>query len=165
MSKKFLLLFMLLALHLVPQPAEALLKKGETLPDISGKSLAGESFSLGSLKGSPILLKIGTTWCPTCGTQSAAINELRGYLHDKGVKFVDIFVQESASTVKRYFNRNDLQLPDQTILDRGNIARQLNIYVIPRLILVDQNHKVFRDGDPLLGNSLKQQLELLLQAN
>ncbi len=55
------ILLLFVALTLLPLPAHALLQKGELLPELSGRTLAGEGFSLSSLKGRPLLLKIGTT--------------------------------------------------------------------------------------------------------
>jgi thiol-disulfide isomerase/thioredoxin len=158
-------LFFFTALTLLPLPASALLQKGEQFPEITGKTLAGEEFSLSSLEGKPFLLKIGTTWCGTCNSQAKAIDEIRTYLSENQIQLVEVFIQESAKKVRKYFNKKGYQLPDTTILDKGNISKKLNVYVIPRVILVDKNHQVYRDGDNLTSSNLKKKLEQMLAGN
>ncbi len=160
-----ILLLLTLTLLLAPLSAEALFQKGETLPEVAGETIDGTEFSVNSLKGQPILLKVGTTWCGTCGMQSKAINEIRDFMNEKKVQFVEVFIQESASKVRKFFDKKGFELPDHVILDSGAISKRLNIYVIPRLILVDKNHKVFRDGDTISANNLKKKIEKMLAEN
>lgn len=151
-------LLLILLLIALPQPAKALLKKGATLPELSGETLTAEPFNSDSLKDTRFVLKLGTTWCGTCSEQSQEINELRDFLKEQNVQYIDVFIQESAQTVRSYFEKKGLQLPDQTILDGGQIARQLNVYVIPRLIVVDKGLRVVRDGANLSKTELKKLL-------
>lgn len=138
------------------------LKKGEQFPTLSGITLEGEEFNFSSLEGQPILLKVGTTWCPTCGQQSAEIDELRGFMTENGIQFVEVFIQENKKKVRKYFSKKELQLPDVVIIDNGKIARALNIYLIPRVLLIDKDFQVYRDGDPLPSDVLKQELQKML---
>jgi len=160
-----ILLLLIITLLLAPLSAEALFQKGETLPEVAGETIDGTEFSVSSLKGQPILFKIGTTWCGTCGMQSKAINEIRDFMNEKGVQFVEVFIQESASKVRKFFDKKGFELPDHVILDNGDISKRLNIYVIPRLILVDENHIVFRDGDTISAKNLKKKIEKMLAEN
>ena len=140
-------------------PAAALaLQKGETLPELKGETLAGDNFELNSLKGEPILLKLGTTWCGTCRSQTKTIDGLRDFMAENGVHYVDIFIQESRKKVEKYFKKNGFQLPETVILDDGAISKKLNIYLIPRIILIDRNFKVVRDGDTVSAKSLKEKI-------
>lgn len=158
-------LLTLVAICLLSAPAFALLKKGEQLPEVAGETVTGEHFSSSSLKGQPFLLKIGTTWCSSCGEQSKAINNIRIYMAENKVRFVEVFVQESSKNVRKYFAQKGFKEPDHIILDKGNISKKLNVYVIPRLILVDKHHQVYRDGDTLSSNELQRQLEQMLKNN
>jgi len=155
LTSTFILLLLLTA---TPQSAKALLQKGAVLPDLSGETLAGEPFNSSSLKDTKFVLKLGTTWCGTCGEQVKEIAQLRDFLQEKHIKYIDVFIQEDAETVGNYFQKQGLQLPDQTILDGGRIARQLNVYVIPRLLIVDKGLRVLRDGANLSKAELKKLL-------
>ena len=140
----------------------AALQKGEAFPTLVGETLSGAHFNLDSLKGKPILLKIGTTWCGTCRMQSKTINELRGFMGENGVHYVEVFIQESSKKVKQYFSDRSYQLPDTSILDNGDISKKLNVYLIPRIILIDRDFKVYRDGDTISKKNLKKQLQAIL---
>ncbi len=142
----------------------AALQKAETFPELTGETLTGTEFDLTSLKGEPILLKVGTSWCGTCRMQTKAIDGLRDFLTENGIHYVDVFVQESQATVENYFKKNDYQLPETVILDHGSIAKQLNIYLIPRIILIDRDFKVYRDGDTISEKALKKELQQMLAA-
>ena len=138
---------------------------GEPLPHLSGKTLDGDQFDLASLKGKPVLLKVGTTWCGTCQQQSKAIHQIAGFLKSNDVHYVEVFIQESETKVRKYLKRDGMSMPDTVILDEGDISRQLNIYLIPRVILIDREQKVFRDGDSLPSKNLKKQLQTLLDSS
>lgn len=146
------------------QSAHALLKKGEPLPELSGTTITGEPFSSENLRGRPTILKIGTTWCGTCKAQTKALNKLRDYLRNSDVQYVDVFVQETAGKVQRYFEKNGVQQPDKIVLDDGEIARKLNIYLIPRVLVIDQNLIVQRDGPNMTAAKIRGILEEILSS-
>ena len=154
---KFIAAALLLTLLSIPSTGFAL-KKGEQFPTLSGKTLTGEKFDINSLNGHPVLLKVGTTWCPTCEQQSKEIDKLRSFLATNQIKFIEVFIQENAKKVRTFLDKNDHQLPDIVIIDQGKIARALNIYLIPRIILINKDFQVYRDGDPLPSDALKQEL-------
>jgi thiol-disulfide isomerase/thioredoxin len=155
-----LTLFLALAL---PNPFSAFaLEKGEPLPEVQGTTLEGEAFDLSSFKDGPILLKIGTTWCDACRTQYQEISNLGGYLKENGIRFVEVFIQEKKKTVRKYFSKGEGLLPDAVVLDNGDIHKALNVYLIPRVILIDKNYRVYRDGSVLSEDELKQKLTAML---
>ena len=154
---KVILALLLLTSLSLPATVFAL-KKGEPFPALSGTTLEGQNFNINSLKGQPILLKVGTTWCPTCGQQSQEINTLRGFMTENNIQFVEVFIQENKKKVQKFLNKNNHQRPDVVIIDQGAIARGLNVYLIPRLVLIDKDFVVHRDGDPLSSDVLKQEL-------
>jgi len=144
-----------------PLSADAL-QKGDTFPELKGKTLDGNDFDLRTFKGEPIVLKIGTTWCAACGMQSKAINNISDYLKENKIHFVEVFLQESEKTVRKYFNKDGHELPETVILDEGEIHKSLNGYLIPRVILIDKNYKVYRDGDSISSEDMKKMLETML---
>lgn len=158
--KRFL--FTLLAMALLLPPSAFALQKGDTPPTLTGRILDGGDFDLRESKGRPIILKVGTTWCPSCGQQTEEIGKIRDFIDRHDIEYIEIFVQEREKTVRSFINRSGHHKPDQVVLDQGRIARALNIYAIPRLILIDGDYRVFRDGDPLSSGQLQQQLEKML---
>ena len=164
---RYLTYLIVLALSLLLWlPATSLaLKQGETLPEMTGYTLDDEAFKLSSLKGQPFILKVGTTWCPTCGEQTDEINKIRDYLVAEGIGYVEVFVQEKAARVRTYFADKGHPQPDAVLLDRGEIARTLNIYLIPRVIVVDRHLQIYRDADPQSARALKKTLTAMLTEN
>lgn len=164
MSKKILLtLTLCLAMSLLLSPLSAFaLKKGDPFPDLKGATLDGGSFELSSLKGEPILLKVGTTWCGTCKSQYETISQISDYLKENHIRFVDVFIQEKEKTVRKYLTKGDTLLPDAIILDQGEIHKALNVYLIPRVLLIDKNYRVYRDGSDLSADELKQMISSML---
>ena len=160
----YLIAFALSLLLWLPATSLAL-KQGEPLPEMTGYTLDDEAFNLSSLKGQPFILKIGTTWCPTCGEQTDEINKIREYLDAEGIAYVEVFVREKAGRVRKYFSDKGHPLPDTVLLDRGEMARTLNIYLIPRVILVDRHLRIYRDADPQPARALKKALAAMLTEN
>ena len=163
MSMKILLsLSLCLALTQFNPLSAFALEKGEPLPEVQGTTLEGEAFDLSSFKDGPILLKIGTTWCDACKTQYEEISNLSDYLKEHNIRFVEVFIQEKAKAVRKYFSKENGMRPDQVILDNGAIHKALNVYLIPRVILIDKNYRVYRDGSVLSEDELKQNLAAML---
>ncbi|NOY13314.1 MAG: redoxin family protein, partial [Deltaproteobacteria bacterium] len=104
-------------------------------------------------------------WCGTCDEQSKTISELHDFLSENNIRSVEVFVQESTTRVQKYFAGKGYRRPDQILLDDGEIAKKLNVYVIPRLILVDENYRVYRDGGNLSNSGLREKLEQMLASH
>jgi len=160
-NTKLWLLLLLLAALSIPNVSAAL-QAGDPFPAMSGKTLDGGNFDLSSLEGKPVIIKLGTTWCGACQLQGKAINDLAEYLKTNDIHFVDVYIQESASTVRNYFNQDGRPLPETVILDDGEIGRKLNVYLIPRVILLNSEHKVFLDGSIISNSNLEEQLRAML---
>ena len=80
-------------------PAGAL-QVGEAAPDFTLKSIEGESVSLSDFKGRVVILKLATTWCPTCKQLSGEIGKVVDVLDENNVAFLEVFVQDTEETVK-----------------------------------------------------------------
>ena len=83
---------------------------------------------------------------------------------ENNIQFVEVFIQEKKKKIQTFLNKNNHQQPDVVIMDQGAIARGLNVYLIPRLVLIDKDFIVYRDGDPLSSDVLKRELlEMMLE--
>lgn len=152
----------LLVVLIVPTMSVYALEKGAVFPALPGTTLEGEMFNIGQLEGQPILLTVGTTWCPSCKSQAREIDTLKALLADRGVKYVDVFLGESPEKVRNHLAKSKLHRPDVVLTDKRIISRALNVRMIPRLILIDKKFRVYRDGPPLSSRSLKQELLKML---
>lgn len=122
------------------------LDAGEAAPDFSLQSITGEEVSLSDFKGRLVLLKLATTWCPTCKQLSDEISRAGDDLTANNVVFLDVFVRDSKASVEEYVAAADYPMTFHALLDDGQVYEAYNIYMIPRLLLVDADQVVRFDS-------------------
>jgi len=140
-------------LFLLPALAPAM-EQGEPAPDFKLPTLEGETVRLSDYRGRIILLKLATTWCPTCKQQSEAIEDAEAYLKEKNVAVLEVFLQDSESMVRKYREKNTVNPDFVTLLDDGSVRKAYNVYLIPRVLFIDQEFKVRRDGSIMSAKQL-----------
>ena len=162
-QKKLLALF--LAVPLLFHSSLVLAAAAKPTFDFSLPNLQGESVRLSSFKGKPILLKLGTTWCPACVRQEQILDETAAELRAAGVVVVEVFLQESAADVARDRQASGGKETSVVLLDDGQVQRGYNVYAIPRVLLIDRNFQVQHDGNLLTAAELKAALPVLTGTN
>ena len=145
----------LLALLALAAPNTSLaFRPGEKVPDIRMETLDGESFQLYDQKGEVILLKLGATWCPECQQQSWQINQAHEFLAANNVPYIEVFLQDSEDSVRDLLAKSNHHLTPTVILDEGQIKRSYNVFMIPRLLILDGDFRVVYDGGLLEAKQL-----------
>ena len=129
-------LLLLFVFCLAPVVAVAI-ETGTQAPDFKLKSLQGEDVSLSDFKGRLVLLKLATTWCPTCKQLSAEIEKVGEFLKEQDVVVLEVFVQDSAEMVKKYLGDTEPPMTFRALLDDGQVYDAYSVYLIPRLLVVD----------------------------
>ncbi len=140
-----LVLLLIIFASLAPVSAMAI-DKGEPAPGFTLKNVNGQKVSLEDFKGRPVLLKLGTTWCPTCKEMMATLGEISELLKEKNVVVVDVFVQDSQAMVEKYVAATRPAMNFHALLDDGQAYRGYGVYLIPRLLLIDAEQKVQFDN-------------------
>jgi peroxiredoxin len=158
---KMLIPSLLLSLLLFALPALAV-EPGTPAPDFTLKTLDGTSVSLSDYRGQPIILKLATTWCPTCKQQSEAIRAVGDFLAQHDVAVVEVFLQDSEQMVRDYLEGVEFPMPHVALLDDGSALRAYNVYLIPRTVLIDPSFTVRRDGSLLESKELVKEVEKIL---
>jgi peroxiredoxin len=154
------LLFSLLLL-LVAVSASAL-DVGTTAPDFQVPDLDGKEVRLSDFKGRIIVLKLATTWCPSCSQQMAELREGEKFLKENNVAVVTVYLQDSREMVRRYQEKEGLSIPHAILIDNGRAGRAYNVYVIPRIVVIDKDFKVRRDGSVITEYDLRRQILRIL---
>jgi peroxiredoxin len=139
-------------------PARAV-EIGAVPPDIQLKDLDGQDFKLSDHKGELLILKLATTWCPTCVQQSGEFRQAAGYLKEKNIRVVEVFLQDSEKMVRQFLGQEKFEFPFTAMLDDGQALKAYNVYLIPRVILIDRDFKVLRDGNILTAGQIKAEFE------
>jgi len=154
--------FLLFGFLLVAFPAFAGLPLGQDAIDFELKDPSGKSFHLSDFRGRPIILKIATTWCPTCKEQSGEFAKLGDYLRDNEVVVVEVFIQEKPGKVSSYLEKYRYPMTFVPLIDEGAVSNRYGVYLIPRVILIDRDFKVRRDGNILHRDELMDALAPLV---
>jgi thiol-disulfide isomerase/thioredoxin len=157
------LLVAALLLGFMPYPAAAYLEKGTIAPDFEATGLDGKDVHLSDFKGKVIILKLGTTWCPDCVGMTKDLLAAGEYLKENDVVVVDVFIQETAKTVSSYLKGKDFLMPFFPLLDKGKAHRAYQVYLIPRLVIIDQDFKIVHDGLRLAPKDLKEKTASLVR--
>lgn len=131
---------------------------GTTAPDFRLPNLSGEKVGLSDFKGQIIVLKLATTWCPTCKQQVEEILDIGDFLREQKVVFVEVFLQDSEAMIKDHLKGITYPMPHSALIDNGQVARAYSVYVIPRLLVVGPDFKIRRDGSMITGYDLKKKI-------
>lgn len=162
MQRHLFILLTFIFLLVIAQPASAYLQKGEAAPDFKLTDAAGKTVRLSDYSGQLVVLKLATTWCPTCKQQSEEIESAAQELNAGKVVVIDVFLQDTQEMVDEYLPKQNAIEQFVSVLDDGQVREAYNVYLIPRLLLIDQQQKVQRDGALLTGYDLKKRLQGLL---
>lgn len=138
------------------------IEEGAAAPDFEIPSLEGKKVRLSDFKGRIIILKLATTWCPTCKQQVQEIREAEGVLKENNVAVVEVFLQDSPEMVREHVKNSGIALPHTVLLDNGKAAKAYNVYLIPRLLVIDKNFKVRRDGSMMTAQDLTRHIKKVL---
>ncbi len=134
--KHALIVLLLIVFCLAPCVTVAI-ETGTQAPDFKLKSVRGEDVSLADFKGRLVLLKLATTWCPTCKELSAEIEKVSEFLEEKDVVVLEVFVQDSQAMIEKYLGDAEPPMTFHALLDDGQVYDAYSVYLIPRLLVVD----------------------------
>ena len=148
------------AFCLVPCAVFAI-EAGMQAPDFKLQDVDGFEVSLSDFKGRLIVLKLTTTWCPTCKELSSEIEKAGAALKDQDVVVLEVFVQDSKAAVKEYLGGYNFPMTYHALLDDGQAYKAYNVYLIPRLLVIDAEQVVRFDssGRNLLAGDLEALVE------
>lgn len=162
--KKHLALALLAFLSLILfAGGAAAVEVGAIAPDFKLPTIDGRQISLSDYKGQVIILKLATTWCPTCKQQTQEIQSAGNFLRNNNVTVIDVFLQDSEKMVREYLKGEKFDMPFVALLDDGQALKAYNVYLIPRVLIIDQDFKVRRDGSLLSDRELILEIEKLVK--
>ena len=157
--KKHLLSLSFFLIALLTSALAWAVEPGASPPDFQLEDIDGVPFKLSDHKGELIILKLATTWCPTCLQQSNEFAQAAEYLKEKNVRLVEVYLQDSEKMVKEYHNKVKYDFTHHTMIDDGQALKAYNVYLIPRVILINRDFKVLRDGNILTAGQIKAEFE------
>lgn len=145
MLKRLLLFFMLLTLCGVPAPAGAV-EVGKPAPAFILETLDGKQVSLADFKGKVVVLKLATTWCPSCGHLTRELAAAGDVLKEQGAVLIEVFLQDTPEMVERYLKGQSFPMAHVVLLDDMSAYRAYGVYLIPRLLVLDKEQTIRYDN-------------------
>ena len=120
----------------VPKGPPAKIAVDAPAPDFRLQDLEGREVTLGALRGRPVLLVFGTTWCPYCREEIPRIKEIYAKGRGKNLEVLNIYINETEKKVGEFAARYALPYP--VLLDRdGKVAEKYQVRGVPMIVLVD----------------------------
>lgn len=157
---KSLVVFGALLLWVTPVLA---FNSGEAAPDFELSNADGANIGLHELKGKAFLLKLGTSWCPGCGQQTRELKDLEEFLDSREVPVVEVFLQDTWEDVGAFFANLGMEIPELALMDDGSVRKAYQVYVIPRLLLVDREGIIRFDQKLVPGSEIRKEIEHLFE--
>lgn len=120
----------LTAVQLVGTPTGPAPIVGQTAPDFTAATVDGKPIRLSDLKGSPVWVSFGASWCQPCRAENPDIEAAYEAFKAKGVVVIQIYMTEDTSTVADYTTRVGLtyqRIPDPD----SRLATEYRILGIP----------------------------------
>jgi len=140
-------------------PAGAPPRVGDLPPDFSATAINGAAVSMAALKGQPVWLTFGASWCPDCRAEATDLQATYAKYRPLGLAVLGVFIQEDQAAVLDYAKRVGFTFP--MVADpSGTIADLYRTYGIPLHLFIG------RDGiirDVRIGRLTPGDMEQLVQ--
>ena len=137
---------LLLSLLLVLPAMAGAVEVGKPAPEFTLKTQGGESVSLADFKGKVVLLKLATTWCPSCSQLTSELAALGEFLKERDVVLIEVFLQDTPEMVERYLAGKSFPMTHKVLIDDMQVYRGYGIYANPRFLVLDKEQKVRYDN-------------------
>jgi cytochrome c biogenesis protein CcmG/thiol:disulfide interchange protein DsbE len=116
------------------EPAPVVGRRG---PDFTLTGLDGESVSLASFRGRPVVLNFFATWCIPCRTELPAFQAAAKRHADRGLAVVLVDLQEDRDEVGGFLESLDVSLP-AVIDETGHVTKAYRVRGLPSTFFVDR---------------------------
>ena len=125
------------AIDVTLAPGQAAPSVAGLAPDFSATALDGTPVSLLGLRGQPVWLVFGATWCSNCRAEAPDVESVAVAYRGK-VAVVSIYIGEPASTVRGYASRLGLTTP-QIADSASQIGAAYAVSGVPAHFFIEAN--------------------------
>ncbi|MCC6760654.1 MAG: TlpA family protein disulfide reductase [Chitinophagaceae bacterium] len=120
-------------------PAE----NSKTLPELSMKTLSGNTVSLASFKGKKILLNLWASWCGPCREEMPGIDQLAASIDTSKAAIVLLSLDEDAADAIKFMQGKNLF--KHSYMPMGDLPDLLNVPGIPASFFFDENGQLVKE--------------------
>jgi thiol-disulfide isomerase/thioredoxin len=129
MKKKWIIVAGALALLLFAMGMGQVRK--ELPPEFSLQTLDGKIMDYAALKGAPVVIVFGATWCPECRIEAPEVQKAYLAYKDKGVVFLGVYGGQNDKDVRQYAEECRITFPAGR--DQGQAA-YFSVRAIPSIL-------------------------------
>src|SRR5215467_5171192 len=104
--------------------------------DFALRDLSGNTVTLGSYRGSPVLLNFWATWCGPCREEMPSMERLHRQLGGQGLTLLAINQKESVAKVANFMKSYGLTFPALLDMD-GRVSSAYRVWGLPTTYLID----------------------------
>lgn len=151
----------LFVIFVLPAAFAGAVEVGSKAPGFRLPSAQNSEVALSDYEGQLVLLKIGTTWCPGCQMLGDEIDKLVTVLDERNVAVIDVFMQDTLPMIKEALEDKAPYSRYHALIDDGSVHEAYNVYLIPRLLIVDESQLVRYDsvGQELSADEIEAMIE------
>lgn len=118
----------------------------------------GRQLALADLKGKPVVVNFFASWCGPCQLEAPALREAWNEFGGK-VEFVAVAIEDSEEGARAFLKEFNIKFP-AGLDSSGEIARDYNIYGIPRTYIIDKTGAVLYEHS---GAIMKEDLDAAIR--
>ncbi|NYI77060.1 TlpA family protein disulfide reductase [Nocardioides panzhihuensis] len=116
--------------------------EGIPLPDVEGKTIAGDSLSLADLRGHVIVLNVWGSWCAPCRAEAPDLAKISKESAPRGVRFVGIDVRDNPAAGLAFERKFGITYPsfnDQNGLVLASFTGIVPVSAVPSTLVIDRD--------------------------
>jgi peroxiredoxin len=132
-----------LAFVIVWSMQEHIVGVGDTAPNFSITTTAGETMTSRNFGGKVLVLNFWASWCAPCVEEAPSLNEFAKTFKDSGVVVLGVSVDRNEQAFQSFVNRFGVAYPVARDPEE-NLSYLYGTYKIPESYIIDRNGKVVR---------------------
>ncbi|GAB3700431.1 TlpA family protein disulfide reductase [Mariniluteicoccus flavus] len=116
---------------------------GEMAPDFTARTTTGEQVSLSGLRGKPVWVTFGASWCAGCRAEAPDIEQTYRDSREAGVQVLAVYLSEDAQAVQAYAGKLGMtyhQIPDPN----ATVSNLYGARAVPMHVFVGPDGRVKR---------------------
>ncbi len=140
----FILLFVMLFAYLASAGEGLVRLPWVNVPDFSLQDTDGNTHTLASYKGRPVIINFWASWCSSCRKEMPSMNRAWQRIRSEGIEMIAINVGEDLQSIESFARLTPMEFP--ILLDTdGNTAEAWPVRGLPMTFVLDPQGKlVFR---------------------
>ena len=115
---------------------------GITLPDVTGRTIAGKDLVLADLVGHVLVINVWGSWCAPCREEAPVLAAVSEETAERGVHFVGIDVRDTPAAANAFEAKYGITYPsldDQSGLVLAQFTGIIPISAVPSTVVVDRD--------------------------